>query len=73
MVPDIYQLGLKLSQEDHIWSCTPGARAETPTGDELYYRKKDPFQLENVIGDEGKVANDLWLQLRDTLLGLKVS
>jgi len=71
MIPDIYQQGLKLSQEDRIWSCTPGAKAETPSGDELYFRKDDPFQLNNVIEDEKKTANDLWIQLRDYMLGLK--
>ncbi|MFH0788235.1 MAG: sulfatase-like hydrolase/transferase, partial [Pseudomonadota bacterium] len=73
MIPELYQEGLKLSQEDRIWSCTPGAKAETPTGDELYFRKKDPFQLKNVINDEKKTANDLWLQLRDYMLELRAS
>ena len=73
MIPDIYAAGLALSQEDHIWSCTPGARAETPTGDELYHRKTDQFQLKNVINDEKKTANDLFIQLRDYMLGLKAS
>ena len=73
MIPGIYELGLQLSKEDSIWSCTPGARAETPTNDELYYRRNDPFQLENVIDDEKKTANDLWLHLRDYMLELKAS
>ena len=73
MIPDIYAMGLQLSKEDKIWSCTPGAKAETPDIDELYHRKEDPFQLKNVIDDEKKTANDLWLQLRDFMLELKAS
>ncbi len=73
MIPDLYADGLALSKEDKIWSCTPGAKAETPTGDELYHRKTDPFQLNNVINDEKKTANDLWMQLRDYMLELKAS
>jgi len=73
MIPDIYREGLSLSKEDRIWSCTPGAKAETPSGDELYHRKTDPFQLNNVISDERKTANDLFLQLRNFMLELKAS
>jgi arylsulfatase A-like enzyme len=72
-IPELYSEGLKISKEDRIWSCTPGAKAETPVGDELYDRKKDPFQLKNVIKDNPKVANDLWIQLRDYMLGLKAT
>lgn len=73
MLPDIYDEGLKLTDEDGIWSCTPGAAAETPEQDELYNRREDPFQLNNIIGEKDKVANDLWIQLRDFMLDLKAS
>lgn len=73
MIPDLYKEALSISGEDAIWSCTPGAKAETPTGDELYFRKEDPFQLKNVVKDEPKTANDLWITLRDHMLGLKAS
>jgi len=71
-IPDLYKEGLKLSGEDKIWSCTPGAKGETPEYDELYNRKNDPFQLINVLNDHKNLANDLWLHLRDFMLGLKV-
>ena len=73
MIPGIYELALESTKEDSIWSCTPGAKAETPTGDELYDRKTDQFQLENVINDGEKTANDLWIQLRDYMLGLRAT
>ena len=73
MIPGIYQEGLKITGEDKIWSCTPGAKAETPEYDELYNRKKDPFQLVNIRNDHKEIANDLFIQLRDFMLGLKVT
>ena len=73
MLPDLYTDSLRLTEEDSIWSCTPGATAKTPEIDELYHRKTDQFQLENVIKDEKKTANDIWIQLRDFMLELKAS
>ncbi len=73
MIPDLYQEGLKITGEDNIWSCTPGAKAEIPQNDELYDRKKDPFQLNNIITENKETANNLWIQLRDYMLKLKVS
>lgn len=71
--PELYKESLKITEEDSIWSCTPGAVAETPDIDELYNRKDDQFQLVNVIKDERKIANNLWTKLRDFMLKLKVS
>jgi len=73
MIPDLYDESLRLTREDSIWSCTPGAAAETPEVDELYNRQEDPFQLNNVAQDEQTTAKDLWIQLRDTMLQLKAS
>lgn len=42
-------------QDENIWTCTPGATTETPKGDELYNRKNDPWQLENVLDKNPKV------------------
>ncbi|MEN8246466.1 MAG: sulfatase, partial [Thermodesulfobacteriota bacterium] len=71
MIPDLYEDSMRLTKEDKIWSCTPGAHAETPDIDELYNRREDPFQLNNIIKDKKKTANDLWVQLRDYMLELK--
>jgi len=73
IVPDLYDDSLRVTEEDSIWSCTPGAVAETPDIDELYHRKNDPFQLANVIKDNPEIANGLWMQLRDFMLKLRVS
>ena len=73
LAPELYSEGLKLTEEDGIWSCTPGAAAKTPDADELYDRGKDPFQLKNVIKEKPKVANRLFKQLRDYMIGLRVS
>ena len=62
-----YQLG-----EDSIWTCTPGSEQKTPAIDELYDRRSDPHQLQNVIKDNPKIANDLFVQLRDFMISLRM-
>ncbi len=56
------------------WTCTPGSTSEVPARDELYFRKDDPFQLNNVIEKHPEKAKELFDQLREfmaemTLLG----
>ncbi len=63
-----YKLG-----DDSIWTCVPGSEQKTPALDELYDRKSDPHQLTNVIKDDPKTANDLFVQLRDFMVSLKVN
>ncbi len=46
------------------WTCTPGAALIVPDSDELYDRKKDPFQLNNVISKHPDIAEKLYKQLR---------
>lgn len=53
------------------WSCTPTASSEVPLEDELYDRKNDPFQLNNVIKNHPDVAKKLLLQIQDYLDELK--
>ena len=50
---------------ENQWTCTLGARMDVPDGDELYDRRVDPFQLNNVIGQYPDVAADLYQQLTD--------
>jgi arylsulfatase A-like enzyme len=69
--PGVYDRGMKASEIEAIWSCTPGAETITPPMDELYDRKSDPQQLNNIIEDDPKTANDLYGQLRDFMIGLK--
>ncbi len=53
------------------WTCTPGSRVDVPEGDELYDRKKDPFQLHNVISQHQDVAENMLRTLRTFLSDLK--
>lgn len=53
------------------WSCTPTASSEVPAEDELYDRKNDQFQLNNVIKQHPDVAKKLLMQLKDYMEELK--
>ncbi len=70
---------LKLYEEQRAldqasqWTCTPGSRVDVPEGDELYDRKKDPFQLNNVIKQHPDVAENLLRTLRTFMSDLKAS
>ncbi|MBO4318108.1 MAG: sulfatase-like hydrolase/transferase, partial [Mailhella sp.] len=55
------------------WTCTPGAAYITPEGDELYNRKEDPFQLNNVIDEYPEMAKRLLDTLKDTIIALQDS
>lgn len=55
------------------WTCVPNSSTEVPEKDELYDRKKDPFQLHNVIDRHPDVARRLLLQLTDFMDDLKES
>jgi hypothetical protein len=46
------------------WTCSPGSTVEVPDEDELYDRKKDPFQLNNVIKKNPKAAEDMLRKLK---------
>ena len=52
-----------LDGEDQ-WTCTPSSIAELPARDELYDRKKDPSQLNNVIDEHQDEAKELYYRLR---------
>ncbi len=57
-----YKEAASLDGEEQ-WTCTPGASADVPAKDELYDRRKDPFQLNNVIDQHKDVAVKLYKQL----------
>lgn len=63
----------KLEEDDTIWTCTPGSVGETPITSELYDRKKDPYQMNNLLTREGGIARELHLQLRNRLVELRNS
>ncbi len=53
-----------------MWTCTPGSAIIVPEEDELYDRKKDPFQLHNLIKQHPKVGEELYKKLREFMNGL---
>lgn len=55
------------------WTCTPSATFEMPEGDELYDRRIDPFQLNNVIHAHSEIAQKLLRQLRLFMSDLQAS
>ncbi len=59
-----------LDGEDQ-WTCTPGSRADVPAKDELYNRKTDMAQLNNVIDKHPEAAKKLWDELREFMGYLK--
>ena len=61
-----------LDGEDQ-WTCTPGSVAEVPETDELYCRKRDPFQLNNIITKEPEVAKKMFEELRLFMTELRAS
>ena len=52
-----------LDGEDQ-WTCTSAASSEVPERDELYDRKQDPFQLNNIAAQHPETAMELFEQLR---------
>ncbi len=54
------------------WTCTPASTAEVPESDELYDRKNDPFQLNNIIDKHPDVAKKLYDILREYITELSV-
>jgi len=50
---------------EYQWTCTPGSIAEVPERDELYDRKIDPFQLNNVVDQHPEAARELLRRLKE--------
>ncbi len=65
-----YRKQRSLDEQDQ-WTCTPGSKAEVPQGDELYDRKKDPFQLHNLVKQHPDIAADLLQKLNLFMQDLK--
>ncbi len=60
---DILDGGGKEMTEE-MWTCTAGAKVEMPKHNELYDRKKDPFQLNNIADEQPDVAEKLLEKLK---------
>lgn len=66
-------VGLASMEEDEeIWTCAPGTVPETPYKNELYDRRNDPFQLNNLIDSKPGTADEMLNVLMDYMLGLRV-
>ncbi len=65
-----YVKGLTLDGADQ-WTCTPGSTQQVPAEDQLFDRKKDPFQLNNIIKEHPEKAQELFQMLRDRMGELK--
>jgi arylsulfatase A-like enzyme len=61
-----------LDGEDQ-WTCTPGSVAQVPEGDQLFDRKADPFQLNNIVTKDPKRAKELFDQLRELMAELRTT
>jgi arylsulfatase A-like enzyme len=55
----------EIEENQEVWTCTPGSEAETPRTNELYDRRKDPFQLNNLLEENPTAAR----MMHDRLLG----
>lgn len=55
----------KSLQSDEMWTCTPGSEVIVPETDQLFDRKKDPFQLNNIIKDYPEIAKRLLQELKE--------
>ncbi len=67
-----YHNAASLDGEDQ-WTCTPGSTVEVPEADELYNRRTDPLQLNNVAPQYPEVAADLFKKLRTIIEDLRAS
>ncbi|MBO4317012.1 MAG: sulfatase [Mailhella sp.] len=56
-----------------MWTCTPGASFIMHDGDELYKRREDPFQLNNVIADYPEEAKRLLAEFNAIIEELRLS
>jgi hypothetical protein len=55
------------------WTCTPGSVAQVPERDQLFDRKADPFQLNNIAAKDPNRAKQLFDQLREFMAELRTA
>jgi len=56
--------GSEKEMSEEMWTCTAGAKVQMPEHNELYDRREDPFQLNNIAKDKPEVAEELLQQLK---------
>jgi len=62
----------KVMSED-MWTCTAGAKIEVPQHNELYDRRNDPFQLNNIAEENPEKAEELLQKLKLVIGELRTS
>jgi arylsulfatase A-like enzyme len=67
-----YKKAATLDGEDP-WTCTVASSSEVPERDELYDRRTDPFQLNNIASVHPEKARELLDELRSFMAELKAS
>jgi hypothetical protein len=69
----LFRRGQELEQKEEIWTCTPGSTTEVPETDELYNRRDDPFQQNNLLEKHPDTGLEMLKKLREIMLELKTS
>ena len=63
----------EMEENTAVWTCTPGSVAETPETNELYDRRRDPFQLNNLLERQPEAAREVHEALMKFMLSLRAS
>ncbi len=66
-----YQERIGLKEGEEQWTCGGNAKMEVPEADELYNRKTDPYQLNNVANQHPDICKELYATLRTFMADLK--
>ena len=61
---DSFILRGEVRDDEEMWSCTAGAKVIVPENDQLFDRRTDPFQLNNLIDAKPEVAEELLQKLK---------
>jgi arylsulfatase A-like enzyme len=56
--------GADKAMSEEMWTCTAGAKVQMPEHNELYDRRTDPFQLNNIVAQKPEVAEELLQKLK---------
>ncbi len=63
----------QLEPGEEMWTCVVGAQITVPQSDELFDRRKDPFQLDNIIAHHPDKALEMLQQLKRYMNELRAS
>ena len=63
----------KVEMKEEMWTCVPGAEVTVPAHDELYDRKADPFQLNDISAKNPEKCKELLQKLKLAIGELRAS